>query len=208
MRLSKLAILFLLLIVADGLIYYLSQLLITPEILLEEFTRYLDYESAATSVNKSQTTRGLIIQYFLHLCFLFIKVITVSVALYFGLFLAKQQVTFKQILTPVVLCYPLFFISDLVQFFYFQFFQQDYTYFELNAFRLFSITQIGNLAGLAMQGKTAAFFNTFGILDVLFCWLLSRELNKESDKQVTATVSITFFTGLALWKSLLLLLIP
>jgi hypothetical protein len=104
--------------------------------------------------------------------------------------------------------YPIFFITEFVKFFYFQFFQQDYTYFELNAFRLFSITQISNLAGLAMQGKTAAFFNTFGILDVTFCWLLSQELNKESDKPVTATVFITFFTGLALWKSLLLLIAP
>ncbi|MDL5050888.1 hypothetical protein QQ054_33350 [Oscillatoria amoena NRMC-F 0135] len=156
---------------SDGLVFYLTRLLITPEILMEDFTRYLDYETAATAVNKSQTTGRIIAKYMLNLSFLFVKITATSLLLYFGLFLAKKRLTLRQILTSVVLCYPLFFISDLAQFSYFQFFQQDYTYFELNAFNPFSLTQIGTLAGLSIQGKTASFFNTFSILDVLFCLL-------------------------------------
>jgi hypothetical protein len=197
-----------LLITLDIIQYYLNNTLITEEILASELSNYLDNETATKLAEQSQSNNRILLKNLTHLLLTGAKVFGTITLLYIGLLLANLKLSWYNLLEGVLKLYPIFFITEFVKFFYFQFFQQDYTYFELNAFRLFSITQISNLAGLAMQGKTAAFFNTFGILDVTFCWLLSQELNKESDKPVTATVFITFFTGLALWKSLLLLIAP
>lgn len=198
----------LLLIILDLIQYYLNNTLVTKEIVASELSNYLDNETATKLAEQSQSNNRILFKNLTHLLLTGAKVFGTITLLYIGLFLANLKLSWYNLFEGVLKLYSIFFITGFVKFFYFQFFQQDYTYFELNAFRLFSLTQIGNLAGLSIQGKTAAFFNTFGILDVLFCWVLSRELNKESDKPVTSTVFITFFTGMALWKSLLLLIAP
>ncbi|GIV37373.1 MAG: hypothetical protein KatS3mg032_1752 [Cyclobacteriaceae bacterium] len=197
-----------LLIAFDLIQYYLNNTLITKEIITSELANYLDTETASQLAERSQSGSRILFKHITHMFLTGLKVIGTIILLYAGLFFSRKQQPINNLLESVLKCYPAFFIVGYIQFIYFGFFQDNYTYLELNSFNPFSFTSIISLTGPSLQGKAAAFFNAFSMLDVIFCWLLSQELNKESEKPVTATVFIAYFTGLALWKSIILLLVP
>lgn len=190
-----------------SLAFYSDQLLHREEIIYEQISNYLSPEMASDLAEKSQTPGRILAKYITQMLIYSFKVFLLTTLFYGAFFLFNIPLGWKQILTAVLLTYPLLFIDDFTRFVYFQFFEPDYSYVQLRGFHPFSFGWLFKQAGLPVEGKIYAFFNTFTLTGVAFCLAAASVLNRYTVKSSTMAILLTYFISLASWKLLLLLVL-
>lgn len=189
-----------------SLAFYADQLLNREEIIYEQLSNYLNPEMASDIAEKSQTTGRIMVKYITQMLIYSFKAILLTTLFYGAFFIFNIPLNWKQTLTAVLLTYPLLFLDEFTRLFYFQFFEPDYSYAQLRSFHPFSFGWLLKQAGLSLEGKSYAFFNTFTLTGIAFCLAAASVLNRHTVKSSTAVTLLTYLISLAAWKLMILLI--
>ncbi len=96
------------LVISHAFSFILIQQLINPYVLLSDYTKYLDYETALEMANKSSNAGRVISKYVIDLIFLFVKISILSLTLSGGLFVFRNFTNYQKIFYSVISTYPVF----------------------------------------------------------------------------------------------------
>jgi hypothetical protein len=188
------------LILLDQLIYYLSNSLVSQEILFSAFSTYLDEETALSMAEKSQSAARLLSKHVLHGIMTLVKLGGIVAVIYTGNFLAHTKLGFAVIFNTTIKFYPLFLITGIVQFLYFSFIMNEYSYTELNKFNPFSFYVI---LSVILPEHNLDLLKALSLLDLFFIFLVSKalsQLNEGCKERIILVTTTSYLTALILLR--------
>ncbi len=165
-----------LLLVTAGIVYAATQTLMTHEILHDEFSQYIDDETAYEMAEKSLTVTRQLAKLGITLMVLLVKVILFTGVIWTGLLFLKTTFSLSELLEVIVKSSFVFFLPDVAKFIWFSFFETDYSFARLNTFNPFSLGFFADELFPPVNNVFIKFISRIDLPDFIFCILVSRQL--------------------------------